>query len=42
MTNSPLAQSIEFLFYALALAEINNTDQERDEVFEEFRVEVKS
>lgn len=38
--NSPLAQSIEFLFYALALAEINNTNQDLDTVFEEFRVEV--
>lgn len=38
--NSPLAQSIEYLFYALAQAEINNTNQAYDEVFEEFRVEV--
>ncbi|UUZ60554.1 hypothetical protein [Nocardioides sp. B-3] len=38
--NSPLVQSIEYLFYALAQAEINNTNQELDVVFEEFRVEV--
>ena len=38
--NQPLVQALEFLFYALAQAEMNNTNSQLDEAFEEFRVEV--
>jgi hypothetical protein len=39
-TNSPLVQSIEYLFYALAQAEVNNTNLELDEMFHDFKIEV--
>lgn len=38
--NSPLVQAIDYLLYALAQAEMNNTSAENDEVFEDFRYEV--
>jgi hypothetical protein len=38
--NSPLTQAIEFLLFALAQAEMNNTRIDLSEVFEVFRVEV--
>ena len=39
-TNSPLTQAIEFLLFALAQSEMNNTKIELSGVFEIFRVEV--
>lgn len=39
-TNEPLIQAIEYLFYALAHAEINNTNPADRESFEQFRVDV--
>lgn len=38
--NSPLAQAIDYLLYALAQAEMNNTDNSMWDMFEEYRVEV--
>ncbi|HUY06632.1 MAG TPA: ATP-binding protein [Acidimicrobiales bacterium] len=38
--NSPLTQAIEFLLFALAQAEMNNTRLDLNEVFEVFRIEV--
>lgn len=38
--DSNLVQAIEYLFYALAQAEMNNTDADAHETFEEFRIEV--
>lgn len=38
--NSSLCQAIDFLLFALAAAELNNTDEDLYEVFQEFRVEV--
>lgn len=38
--NSPLVQAIDYLLYALAQAEMNNTSQDNNDAFEEFRVEV--
>ncbi|MBM6400279.1 ATP-binding protein [Phycicoccus sonneratiae] len=35
-----MVQAIEYLFYALAQAEMNNTDVKAHETFEEFRIEV--
>lgn len=39
-SNSPLVQAIEFLLFALAQAELNNTGDALQPHFEEFRVEV--
>lgn len=38
--DSNLVQAIEYLFYALAQAEMNNTDTDAHETFAEFRIEV--
>lgn len=38
--NSPLTQAIEFLLFALAQAEMNNTQIDLSKVFEVFRIEV--
>ena len=39
-TNGPLVQALQFLFFALAQAEFNNTDEQLDDLYQEFRVEV--
>lgn len=39
-TNEPLVQAIEYLFYALAQAEYNNSNPEERDSFEQFRVDV--
>ncbi|WP_104198198.1 ATP-binding protein [Cryobacterium sp. M15] len=39
-TNSPLVQAIEYLFFALAQAEQNNTTHEMKDNFDDFRAEV--
>lgn len=39
-TNSPLIQSLDFLLWALAQAELNNISDSNREAFEEFRIEV--
>ena len=38
--NSVFCQSVEFLLFALAQAELNNTNSELDEDFRQFRIEV--
>lgn len=39
-SNSTIVQAIEFLFYALAQAELDSTDAENQAMFEELRVDV--
>ena len=39
-SDSTLVQALEYLLYGLAQAEMNNTDPEMDETFQEFRREV--
>lgn len=39
-SNSTIVQAIEFLFYALAQAELDNTNADSQEMFEEVRVDV--
>lgn len=39
-TNSPLIQALDFLLWALAQAELNNVNEENQDAFEEFRIEV--
>jgi hypothetical protein len=39
-TNEPLVQAIDYLFFALAQAEYNNTNPDERESFEQFRIDV--
>ena len=39
-TNEPLVQAIEYLFFALAQAEYNNSNSEERDSFEQFRIDV--
>ncbi len=38
--NSTMVQALEFLFYALAQAELDSTNSERREIFEDLRIDV--